>query len=51
MTHELFGAFDIDGDGRLEIIIKSFGYESITQTIYSVNDTDLVKRLEWFCGS
>lgn len=50
-VHEVFGALDLNGDGHLEIIIKSSAYESITQAVHSVNDARVVKRLEWTCGS
>jgi hypothetical protein len=50
-VHEVFGALDLNGDGHLEIIVKSSAYESITQAIHSVDDARVVKRLEWSCGS
>lgn len=50
-VHEVFGALDLNGDGRLEIITKSSAYESITQAVHSVDGAHAVKRLEWTCGS
>ena len=50
-VHEVFGVLDLNGDGRLEIITKSSDYESTTQAIHTVNDTGVLKRLEWTCGS
>ncbi len=49
--YEVINLLDIDNDGKLEIITKSVGYESITQTIFSVEGLELKKRLEWSCGS
>ena len=50
-VHEIIGTLDLNGDGALEIIVKSSDYESTTQAIYSVNDTHVEKKLEWVCGS
>lgn len=49
--HEIINVLDLNGDGKLEIITKSSGYESITQTIFSIEDFRIKKRLEWTCGS
>jgi hypothetical protein len=49
--HEVIGVLDLNGDGRLEIISKSAGYESTTQAVYSVEGDSVTKRLEWFCGA
>ncbi|MCP5426169.1 MAG: hypothetical protein H6970_14040 [Gammaproteobacteria bacterium] len=48
---EVIGILDLNGDGRMEIIVRSSGYESTTQAIYTIDGTDIKKRLEWFCGA
>ena len=49
--HEIISVLDLNGDGKLEIITRSSGYESITQTVFSIEDFRIKKRLEWTCGS
>ena len=49
--YEVSGLLDLDGDGRLEIIIYSAYYEGATVAVWRVNEGKLHKVLEIGCGA
>ena len=49
--YEVSGLLDLDGDGRLEIIIYSAYYEGATVTVWRFGEGKLHKVLEIGCGA
>lgn len=49
--YEVSGLLDLDGDGRLEIIIESQYYEGGATTVWKLGKTKLEKVLEIACGA
>jgi hypothetical protein len=48
--HRVSGLLDLDGDGKLEIIVHSAYYEGATTTIWKLQDGTYIKVLELACG-
>ena len=49
--HEVSGLLDLDGDGRLEIVIYSAYYEGASVSVWSLKGGKLHKVLEIGCGA
>ena len=49
--YEVSGLLDLDGDGRLEIIVYSAYYEGATVTVWRCDAPKLKKVLEIGCGA
>ncbi|MDQ3750401.1 MAG: VCBS repeat-containing protein [Acidobacteriota bacterium] len=48
--HEVTAIADLNGDGRMEIVLHVFYYEGSLQQIYEVKENKLLKVLEAECG-
>ncbi|HEU4324626.1 MAG TPA: peptidoglycan-binding domain-containing protein [Roseiflexaceae bacterium] len=49
-SHRLFGVFDLNGDGRLEVITKSSYFESAADVVHSLENDAVTERMRVFCG-
>ncbi|GAB4197624.1 MAG: hypothetical protein OHK0022_16050 [Roseiflexaceae bacterium] len=49
-SHGLFGVFDLNGDGRLEVITKSSYFESAATVVHGLDNGAVVERMRVFCG-
>lgn len=49
-SHRVTGLLDLDGDGKLEIVIHSAYYEGATTTVWKLQGSEYVKVLELACG-
>ncbi len=49
-SHRLFGVFDLNGDGRLEVITKSSFFESAADVVHSLENDTVTERMRVFCG-
>lgn len=49
-VHEVAGLLDLDGDGALEILVRSTYYEGGGMTVWQLQKGKLVKVLEIACG-
>lgn len=49
-TFEVSGLLDLDGDGKLEVLVNSAYYEGGGTTVWRLNQDTLEKVMEIFCG-
>ena len=49
-VHEVAGLLDLDGDGALEVLVRSTYYEGGGMTVWQLQKGKLVKVLEIACG-
>ncbi|MBD0370500.1 MAG: hypothetical protein ICV60_06665 [Pyrinomonadaceae bacterium] len=49
--YELIGAFDLNGDGRMEVIVQGGYYEGDWKTVYAINGRRAVNLFGCGCGA
>lgn len=48
--HVLAGAFDLDGDGKMEVVVRTLYYEGASASVFEIGETEVRRVLIAECG-